>query len=257
MLKVLKQQGDPDRAALREIGKIVRAAGDPWEAARRVLAVLSSHFGVHAAAVGLVHETRAPHEIGAARSQKPGAGDCLDRVFGQGPRARRVHDEIREAAAARAAVLLSGAGAVETAARAIHAMSARSHGPFVPLDCTGWTDSQLEYELFGHASGGVHQSKPGCCERARGGTLFLDGIHALSWSLQTKVLRLLEHHEFVPVGASAPMLADLRVIAGTRRKLEATVTRGAFRADLYFRLRALTVSLPALRATARRDAANP
>ncbi|MFH0342171.1 MAG: sigma 54-interacting transcriptional regulator [Chromatiales bacterium] len=153
----------------------------------------------------------------------------------------------------RAAVLLSGAGAVATAARAIHAMSARSHGPFVQLDCTVWTDTQLEPELFGHAAGGSGQSSPGCCERARGGTLFLDGIHALSWSVQTKLLRLLEHREFVPLGASAPMPADLRVIAGARRSLEAAVTRGAFRADLYFRLRALTVSLPPLHASARRD----
>ncbi len=259
MLKVLKQQGDPDRAALREIGKIVRAAGDPWAAARRVLAVLSTHFGVHATAAGLVHETRAPHEIRAARlvSKKSRASDRLDQVIGKGPRARRVLEEIKEAAAARAAVLLSGAGAEETAAHAIHAMSARSHGPFVPLDCTGWTDTPLEHELFGYAPGGGRQGSPGCCERARGGTLFLDGIHALSWSAQTKLLRLLDHHEFVPVGASAPMPADLRVIAGTRRRLEASVTRGAFRADLYFRLRALTVSLPPLHPTARRHAADP
>ncbi|MGH8521706.1 MAG: sigma 54-interacting transcriptional regulator [Gammaproteobacteria bacterium] len=229
----------------------------PRAAARRVLAVLSTHFGVHAGAAGLVHEARAPHEIGAARSQKPRAGERLDRVLGQGPRARRAIEEIEEAAAAGPAVLLSGAGAAETAARAIHAMSARSHGPFVHLDCTGWTDSELEHELFGHTAGGARQGCPGCCERARGGTLFLDGIHALSWSAQTKLLLLIEHREFVPLGASAPMPADLRVIAGTRARLEAAVTRGAFRADLYFRLRALTVSLPPLQATAPRDAAKP
>ena len=120
MLKVLKQQRDPDRAALREIAKIVRAAGDPWAAARRVLAVLTTHFGVHAGEVGMVHETRAPHEIRAARSQKPRAGDRLERMIGQGPRARRAIEEIKEAAAARSAVLLSGTGAVEAAARAIH-----------------------------------------------------------------------------------------------------------------------------------------
>ncbi len=257
MLKVLKQQRDRDRAALREIAKIVRAAGDPGAAARRVLAVLSTHFGVYASAAGLVHESGAPHEIRAARSHKPRASERLVRVIGHRPRAHRVTEEIKEAAAARAAVLLSGGGAVETAARAIHAMSARSHGPFVPLDCTGWTDSQLELELFGRAPGGARQGSPGCCERACGGTLFLDGIHALSWSVQTKLLRLLEHHEFVPVGANAALPADLRVIAGTRRRLEAAVTRGTFRADLYFGLRALTVSLPPLHATAHRDAADP
>jgi len=259
MLKVLKHQRDPDRAALREIGKIVRAAGDPWAAARRVLAVLSTHFGVHAGAVDLVHGRRVTHEIRAARlvSKKPRASDCLDQVICQGPHGRRVLEEIKEAAAARAAVLLSGGGAAETVARAIHAMSARSHGPFVPLDCAGWTDSELEQELFGQAAGGARQGCPGCCEQARGGTLFLDGIHALSWSVQTTLLRLLEHREFVPLGASAPLPADLRVIAGTRGRLEAAVTRGAFRADLYFRLRALTVSLPPLPATAHRDAADP
>ncbi|MDQ3563959.1 MAG: sigma-54 factor interaction domain-containing protein [Pseudomonadota bacterium] len=257
MLKVLKQQRDPDRAALREIANIVRSAGNPRAAARRVLTVLSTHFGVHAGVADLVHERRAPHEIRAARSQKPRASDRLERAIGQGPHARRAIEDIKEAAAARPAVLLSGAGAVETAARAIHAMSARSHGPFVPLDCTGWTDTQLERELFGHAAGGARQSSPGCCERARGGTLFLDGIHALPWSVQTKLLRLLEHREFVPLGASAPMPADLRVIAGTGRNLEQAVAAGAFRADLYFRLRALTVSLPPLHATAHRDAADP
>ena len=119
-------------------------------------------------------------------------------------------------------------------------------------------DNQLAHELVGLRGGRPVRVAQGSYKRLRWRhPVYRPDRRASLVRAGRKILRLLEHREFVPVGASAPMPADLRVIAGTRHRLEAAVTRGAFRADLYFRLRALTVSLPPLHATDQRDAADP
>jgi DNA-binding NtrC family response regulator len=134
-------------------------------------------------------------------------------------------------------------------ARAIHAISARADGPFVPVDCGALPETIIESELFGHERGAFTGAvgSPGLFRRAEGGTLFLDEIGELPTHVQAKLLRALQQGEVRPVGASEAVPVDLRVIAATHRDLEAMVDEGSFRADLYYRLNVVRVAIPALR----------
>src|SRR5256714_10745558 len=143
----------------------------------------------------------------------------------------------------------SGTGK-EVAARAVHDLSLRGGGPFVPLNCGAISRELAEAELFGHEKGsftGAVTSAPGAFGAADGGTLFLDEIGDLPLSLQVKLLRALEAGEVKPVGAPRPRRIDVRVVCATHRDLRAEVRRGAFREDLYYRLCGLVVRLPPLR----------
>ena len=138
----------------------------------------------------------------------------------------------------------------ELAARAIHAAGPRADGPFVELNCAAIPATLLEGELFGFEKGAytdARQSKPGLVEAADGGTLFLDEIGLLDLQLQAKLLKVLEDRAVRRLGALAPRQVDVRILAAANRDLEAAVAEGAFRADLLYRLRVLTVSLPPLR----------
>jgi DNA-binding NtrC family response regulator len=144
----------------------------------------------------------------------------------------------------------SGTGK-EVVARAVHQLSGRAAGPFVPLNCGAIARELAEAELFGHERGsftGAIASAPGAFGAADGGTLFLDEIGDLPPDLQVKLLRALEAGEVKPVGAPRPRRIDVRVICATHRDLRARVREGAFREDLFYRLRGLTVELPPLRA---------
>jgi DNA-binding NtrC family response regulator len=138
----------------------------------------------------------------------------------------------------------------ERAAQAVHAASPRKDGPFVVFDCGATAASLIEAELFGHEKGaftGAAASRPGLAEAADGGTLVLDEIGELPLELQPKLLRLIESSELRPVGANEPRKLDLRIIACTHRSLRDEAKSGRFREDLYYRLSALKVRLPALR----------
>jgi transcriptional regulator with GAF, ATPase, and Fis domain len=143
----------------------------------------------------------------------------------------------------------SGTGK-EVVARTIHENSARSRRPFIILNCAALPPELLESELFGHERGaftGAVAQKRGKFEAADGGTIFLDEIGELPLSLQPKLLRVLQEHTFERVGGTASIHADVRVIAATNRPLEDDVEQRTFRADLFYRLNAFTVSLPPLR----------
>lgn len=143
----------------------------------------------------------------------------------------------------------SGTGK-EVAARAVHELSARRDGPFVPLNCGAISHELAEAELFGHEKGaftGAIFSAPGAFGAADGGTLFLDEIGDLPLNLQVKLLRALEAGEVKPVGAPRPRKIDVRVVCATHRDLVREVKAGAFREDLFYRLRGVTVELPPLR----------
>ncbi|HSK31127.1 MAG TPA: sigma-54 dependent transcriptional regulator [Candidatus Limnocylindria bacterium] len=158
----------------------------------------------------------------------------------------------QKAAASRSTVLLLGESGTgkELFARSIHDWSERRLKPFVAINCAGLAKELLESELFGHERGaftGAHQLKKGKLELAHGGTVFLDEIGDLALELQTKLLRFLQEREFERVGGTAPITADLRIIAATNRDIEGAVKSGAFREDLYHRLNVIALTLPPLR----------
>ncbi|WP_423199135.1 Sigma-54 factor interaction domain-containing protein [Cupriavidus sp. H19C3] len=143
----------------------------------------------------------------------------------------------------------SGTGK-EMFARAVHEASARASGPFVVVDCSGLTESLFESELFGYEKGaftGANTRKPGLVETADGGTLFLDEMGDVPLSMQVKLLRLIESGTYRRVGSVETRRADFRLVAATHKPLEQMVAQGLFRQDLYFRIAAFPIHLPALR----------
>ncbi len=135
-------------------------------------------------------------------------------------------------------------------ARAIHEQSPRADRPFVAVNCGALPDSLLESELFGHTKGaftGADRDKRGLFEHADGGTIFLDEIGDTSPALQLKLLRVLEQKEIRPVGGTRTRKLDVRVVSATQRDLESAIEEGSFRADLFYRLNAVSIYVPPLR----------
>jgi transcriptional regulator with AAA-type ATPase domain len=164
---------------------------------------------------------------------------------------QRVYQRIRQAAASRVPALLLGETGTgkELAARAVHALSSRSAGPFVPINCAAIPREILEAELFGHARGaftGAVAERPGAFVAADGGTLFLDEIAELPLDLQPKLLRVVESGE-VPRLGGGTVPSAFRLIAATNRDLAREVAEGRFREDLYYRLAVFPIHLPPLR----------
>jgi transcriptional regulator with PAS, ATPase and Fis domain len=174
------------------------------------------------------------------------------KLIGRSPAFNRTLELIGRVAPSESAVLLLGESGTgkELAAHAIHRASRRADGPFVPVDCSGLTESLFESELFGHEKGaftGAHSRKMGLVEAARGGTLFLDEIGDVPLNLQVKLLRLLETGTFRRVGSVEPQQAEFRLICATHRGLQAMVEDGSFRRDLFYRISAFPIELPSLK----------
>jgi transcriptional regulator with PAS, ATPase and Fis domain len=173
-------------------------------------------------------------------------------MVGRSPTFNRMLEMINRAAPAMTAVLLLGESGTgkELAARALHSLSPRASKPFVPVDCSGMTETLFESELFGYEKGaftGAGQRKIGLVEAAAGGTLFLDELGDIPLNLQVKLLRLLETGTFRRVGGVETLRADFRLVAATHRGVKDMVEAGIFRRDLYYRISAFPVHLPALR----------
>jgi DNA-binding NtrC family response regulator len=171
-------------------------------------------------------------------------------LIGNSPRIRQILAQIERMADARWPVLILGETGTgkEVIARLIH--SRGNGGPFVVIDCSAIPAQLMESELFGHVKGaftGASLPKTGLLEIANGGTAFFDEIGEMPLELQAKLLRVLQEKEFRPVGATHSRRSDFRIVAATNRDLSAESDRGAFRRDLYFRLKVITLRLPALR----------
>ena len=173
-------------------------------------------------------------------------------IVGTSPPMQRVFEIVDQVAPSKATVLITGESGTgkELVANAIHQRSPRASGPFVKLHCAALAESLLESELFGHERGsftGAVGRKDGRFSIADGGTLFLDEIGEISPSIQVKLLRFLQEHEFERVGGTQTIKVDVRVIAATNKKLAEEVAKGRFREDLYYRLNVVAVEMPPLR----------
>ncbi len=165
---------------------------------------------------------------------------------------RHALSNLPEIAVSGQTVLISGETGTgkELVARAIHVLSHRSNGPFVPVNCGAIPESLIEGELFGHEKGsftGAYRSRKGKFESADKGTLFLDEIGDMSVSLQVRLLRVLEDKKIYRLGGESPFDVDVRVIAATQVELEKAVKDGLFREDLYYRINVLRIHIPPLR----------
>ena len=165
---------------------------------------------------------------------------------------RQAFQIIGNVAETDATVLIRGESGTgkELAARAIHEGSHRKGKPFLAVNCAALTPTLLESELFGHVRGaftGAVRDRPGLFRQADQGTLFLDEVAELPMDLQAKLLRVLQERTFTPVGGSAPVHVDIRVVAATHRALRQKVREGEFREDLMYRLRVVPIYLPPLR----------
>lgn len=174
-----------------------------------------------------------------------------NRLIGRSAAFSRTLELIGRVAPSEATVLLLGESGTgkELAAHAIHRASRHAAGPFVPVDCSGLTESLFESELFGHEKGaftGALSRKQGLVEAARGGTLFLDEVGDIPLNLQVKLLRLLETGTFRRVGSVEAQQAEFRLVCATHRDLPAMVEDGRFRRDLYYRLSTFPIELPPL-----------
>jgi DNA-binding NtrC family response regulator len=186
----------------------------------------------------------------------PGAGegraDRPQRLVGHDPGMIEIFKLIGRVAATRTNVVIRGESGTgkELVAREIHLSSPYAHEPFVAVNCTALPATLLESELFGHVRGAFTDAtadRRGRFAMAGKGTIFLDEIGDTPPEFQAKLLRVLQEHEYYPVGAERPERADARVIAATHRNLEQLVAAGSFREDLYYRLRVVDIRVPPLR----------
>jgi transcriptional regulator with PAS, ATPase and Fis domain len=173
-------------------------------------------------------------------------------LVGRSPAFVAALSALQRVAPAMLPVLLLGESGTgkELFARAVHEGSPRARGPFVVVDCSGLTETLFESELFGYEKGaftGAQTRKPGLVETARGGTLFLDEIGDVPLAMQVKLLRLIESGTFRRVGSIETLQADFRLVAATHKPLQQMVQAGSFRQDLFYRISAFPIHLPALR----------
>ncbi len=200
------------------------------------------------------HLEQAVHEaarVSLLRRAAPASGGELG-ILGESAPIRAMMEQIRKIAPVQSRVLIRGenGSGKELVAEAIHALSRRSAGPFVKINCAAIPKDLVESELFGYEKGaftGATQSRRGRFEQADGGSLLLDEIGELSAEAQAKLLRAIESGEIERVGSTRPVRCDVRVLSATNRDLSGAVESGEFRQDLYFRLNVLPLQVPALR----------
>lgn len=186
------------------------------------------------------------------RAIEPRRRELVRTLVGRSQGVEEVRTLISQVAHTQANVLILGESGTgkEVTARAIHEMSDRRDGPFVPINCGAIPGDLLESELFGHEKGaftGAISTRKGRFEMAQGGTLFLDEIGDMPMPMQVKLLRVLQERVFERVGGTRTIAADVRIIAATHRKLETMISSGQFREDLFYRLNVFPVEMPALR----------
>ena len=191
-------------------------------------------------------------EVSALRLELGKSAAERERIVGSSRPMLEVYKLIGKVAASDATVLISGESGTgkELVAEALHRASKRNPHPLVKVSCAALPETLLETELFGHEKGsftGAMTMRKGRFEMADKGTIFLDEIGEMTLGTQTKLLRILQEHEFERIGSNTPIKVDIRVIAATNRNLDEQVEKGKFREDLYYRLNVIHIHMPTLR----------
>ena len=187
------------------------------------------------------------------KSRKTGEEEFeFEGLWGKNPTIQGIFEVLRRVAPANISVLIEGQSGTgkELLAWAIHNNSPRRDKPFKPVNCAGLTETLLESELFGHVKGaftGAANDRKGLFEIADKGTLFLDEIGDMPLTMQAKLLRVLEDGIVIPVGSHKPIVVDIRLISATNHDLTKLIEQKKFRQDLFFRIKGVSISLPALR----------
>ncbi len=174
------------------------------------------------------------------------------RVLGESPAMRRLRETVAKVARSQAPVHITGESGTgkELVARMIHEQGPRAEGPFVPVNCGAIPSELMESEFFGHRKGaftGATADKAGLFQAAEGGTLFMDEIADLPLPMQVKLLRVIQEKALRPVGQSAEVPVDVRILSATHKDLRALVAAGQFREDLYYRINVIELRVPPLR----------
>ncbi len=203
-------------------------------------------------AIGRAELVRENRELQSRLEARQETDDAFRRIVRRSAAMQKATRLVKQVAASDVPVLLRGETGVgkELIARSVHDRSRRSEGPFVAVNCGGFTEDLFASELFGHKRGAftsAHADRPGRFALAEGGTLFLDEIGEVPLKNQVDLLRVLESKEFQPLGDTRVHNADVRIIAATNRHLEAAVESGTFRDDLYYRLNVVPIDIPPLR----------
>jgi DNA-binding NtrC family response regulator/tetratricopeptide (TPR) repeat protein len=226
--------------------------------ARRENAVLDA-LRAQLAADAFVEPTAAPASLPSVGDDEPRTlrrvprGGPPRELVGEDPAVRGLRQAIQKVARTDGTILVRGESGTgkELVAEALHRASERANGPFVAVNCAALVETLLLSELFGHEKGaftGAAARRRGRFELAEGGTLFLDEIGDISPRTQVALLRVLQERTFERVGGTTSIRANVRIVCATHRDLRAMVDRGEFREDLYYRLRDITLEIPALRA---------
>ena len=234
----------------RVLGVIYLDSSDPAaEFDRGHLQLLTAISGVAALALESVRNLEALAEENRRLQAEVG---LEHNMVGESPALRETVRLIGRVAPTDSTVLILGESGTgkELAARAIHQNSNRAQKPFLALNCAVLNENLMDSELFGHEKGsftGAFAQKKGKFELADGGTLFLDEIGEMAPALQSKLLRVLQEHEFERVGGTRPIQVDVRLIAATNRHLASAIKNNQFRQDLFYRLNVVTLTMPPLR----------
>ncbi len=199
-----------------------------------------------------LHQLAVAGSVAAVAREDPTVDSFQSEIVGRSKKMKEVFELIELVAGSDATVLITGANGTgkELVAHAIHRRSHRSDGPFIIANCSAYSPTLLESELFGHEKGaftGAIRKKMGRIERAQGGSLFLDEIGDIAAATQVLLLRFLQDHRFERVGGEVTLEADVRILAATNRNLHREVEAGRFRDDLYYRLNVIAIHLPMLK----------
>ncbi len=249
--RVRDQQPNTDVILMTAYGSIQEAVSAVRETAIEYLTKPFELPEVLAMVARIDERWRLMHDLAAARAElaarKPG-----HMIQGTSPAIVQLRERIAAIAASAAAVLLTGESGTgkELAARMIHAASDRRDAPFVAVNCAAVPATLMEAELFGHERGaftGAVKRREGRFKAADGGTLFLDEIGEMSLDVQAKLLRVLQEGAFEPIGTNTSVKVDVRLISASNRALKGPAGEGAFRQDLYYRIKVFDLQLPPLR----------